>query len=422
MRIMNIIASTATRYRILIGVVLLLSLYLTVSWIVLSDNNKETIVIDTIEATPHTAAPSTNSNNNDYNFKHGNDSVLFLLGNNEWGKPSLYEGFSKCGHDRNVLEFTYNRSRINEADGIFYFASDIDTFAPTGTWQVNMPHPDRQVKVLFGAESAANKNGFCFGKPSCIEYFNWTIYFLPYPHSDIIESYLYKPDFDKFYARELESPFDFEGAMQLKEPGRVASWFTTICNDPDSPTEDEGERVKFMRRVMNKMHVDSYGRCLHNKDEPPEGGRYSSKRDEIKIQVMKTYKFNFALENTNCPYYFTEKALHCLMNGIVPVYLGHETNLQYMPPGSYIYIKDFKNIDALVERLHYLDHNDTEYRKYFEWRENPETLRKWGDVFYKNNALCDLYSLYIKFRKNMDTFPRKHATADPNLITCPQAF
>ncbi|GAM29087.1 hypothetical protein SAMD00019534_122630 [Acytostelium subglobosum LB1] len=303
-----------------------------------------------------------NINNNNV-LLDTNETVLFLLGNNEWGGPAPIAGVHQCGYNRTVIEFTYDHSRVDEVDGIFYFASDLN--ASTTDWMITMPHPDRQVKVLYGLESAGNIYGKCFGTPSCMEYFNWTISFHPYPHSDITVSYLFKADFDKFYEQELTRPFNFESAMKLRQPGRVASWFTTICNMEISGSKNESERIKFMRRVMDKMHVDSYGGCLHNKDEPPGGGRYNTieQRDKSKIAVMKTYKFYFALENSNCPYYISEKALLCLMNGVVPVYLGHETTLQYMPPGSYIYVKDFKKIDDLVDRLLYLDHNDEEYRK-----------------------------------------------------------
>ncbi|GAM29071.1 hypothetical protein SAMD00019534_122470 [Acytostelium subglobosum LB1] len=407
----SITATSISRYRLLLGALLLLSLLLTVAWIVIS--SEQQAELESIP-TPHLVSPLTN-----------NEHVLFLLGNREWGQLSALAGGAKCGHNQTVLELSYDMSRMHEASGLFYFASDIDTTKPMRKWQVQLPYPDRQVKVLFGIESAGNKYGMCFSTPECIEYFNWTINYLPQPYNDIVESYLFKPDYDKFYARELETPFNFESMMQMKQPGRIASWFNSMCTlatEHQTDDAEESERVKFMRRVMDKMHVDSYGGCLHNKDEPPEGGRFSSQRDLIKIEVMKTYKFNFALENSNCPYYFTEKALQCLMNGIVPVYMGHETTLQFMPPGSYIYAKDFKTVTELVDRLHYLDHNDTEYRKYFAWRENPETLIKWADAFHENNDLCDLYSLYMKFKSNMDTFPRKHAIADPQAVACREDY
>ncbi|GAM29110.1 hypothetical protein SAMD00019534_122860 [Acytostelium subglobosum LB1] len=309
-------------------------------------------------------------------------------------------------------------SSLKQANGLFYFASDMTEGSSYSNdqWKIKLPSPDKQITVIYGVESPLNPYGYCFRTPGCIEYFNWTIGYMPRPFNDLRESYFHTEDYDKFLAQELETPFNFQtNVMASKEPGKVASWLNSQCEALNGNGKDS-DRVEFMRRVMSKIHVDSYGSCIHNANMPPGGDRGGHDIFEAKIKVIKKYKFYFALENSNCPHYITEKVLHCLFNGVVPVYLGHETTLQYMPPGSYIYAKDFNSTQDLVDRLNYLDHNDTEYRKYFAWREDINVVKQWSSAFSVNDPMCDLYRLYTQFQNNMDTFPRKHASADPEIL------
>ncbi|GAM29072.1 hypothetical protein SAMD00019534_122480, partial [Acytostelium subglobosum LB1] len=346
--------------------------------------------------------------------------LLFIFATTEWGEPSPKAGNFTCGHNTTVLEMSNDMSRLSESNGLFYFASDLPK--DNSNWKITLPHPDTMVTVMYGLETPPHYFGWCYRVPGCIEYFNWTIGYAA-PYSDITETYFRFDVYDEFYNNELKSPFNFDTLMALKEPGKVGSWFNSYCVEiSDVHSTAESERLKFMRRVMERMHVDSYGDCLHNIDLPPEGNRQNPGNGRVKSEIISHYKFYFALENSNCPYYITEKAVQSLLHGVVPVFMGHETTLQFMPPGSYVYVNDFNTTKQLVDHLNYLDKNDAEYHKFFKWREDIEIVKKWGELFKHNDAMCDLYRLYNKFIQNYDSYPRKHAIVDPGRNQCEDPY
>ena len=80
------------------------------------------------------------------------------------------------------------------------------------------------------------------------------------------------------------------------------------------------------------------------------------------------YKFYFAFENSLCIDYVTEKFFLAFKYNMVPVTFGWVDYSLYGPPGSYINALDFDSVEDLANYLLYLDKNDVEYLKYFEWK------------------------------------------------------
>jgi len=111
------------------------------------------------------------------------------------------------------------------------------------------------------------------------------------------------------------------------------------------------------------LRVDVFGACMHR----TLPGHWM----DI-IPHLKPYKFYFSFENAfHCRDYFTEKIWwNALSAGVVPVIWGpmRKDVEDLLPAGSFIFVEDFKTVQELVDRLHYLDKNDAEYLRYFEWR------------------------------------------------------
>ena len=63
-------------------------------------------------------------------------------------------------------------------------------------------------------------------------------------------------------------------------------------------------------------------------------------------------------------------------NDIIPVVMGaHPLDYKLVAPEhSYIHIEDFEGPKELAEYLLYLDSNDDEYNKYFEWKGTGEII------------------------------------------------
>ena len=115
------------------------------------------------------------------------------------------------------------------------------------------------------------------------------------------------------------------------------------------------------------LNFDGCGKCFPN-------GRKSPRGDPNMKKLIGEYKFYFAFENSlHCKDYITEKFWdNSLGSGTVPIVWGPAKKdiLEAAPLDSFIFAEDYETPEKLVKYIKYLDSNDTEYRKYFRWRED----------------------------------------------------
>ncbi|NWR73031.1 FUT11 fucosyltransferase, partial [Centropus unirufus] len=132
------------------------------------------------------------------------------------------------------------------------------------------------------------------------------------------------------------------------------------------------DRDRFVRELMRHIQVDSYGKCLHNRDFPSERLRDTSTattEDSELMAFISRYKFHLALENALCDDYMTEKLWRPMHLGAVPVYRGSPSVRDWMPNNhSIILVDDFESPQELAKYLDYLDKNGEEYMKYLEYK------------------------------------------------------
>lgn len=170
------------------------------------------------------------------------------------------------------------------------------------------------------------------------------------------------------------------------------------------------ERYVFMRALFKTLAaagrpVDNWGSCLHTAGLPtselqgiPTGRRVRSnarpapgsgadaQRGARKIALLETrYKFAFAFENSIRHDYATEKLLHPILAGVVPVVWGAPEACDFVPGGkrSCINALDYESPDALAAYLLRLDRDHELYLSYFDWRSDrggPGPTRRWLDM------------------------------------------
>ncbi len=145
-------------------------------------------------------------------------------------------------------------------------------------------------------------------------------------------------------------------------------------------------REKLMRELMKKINVDSYGGCLKNQFNHP------SEHMKGNIELFSNYKFVIAIENSNCEDYVTEKLVHAIASGSIPIVAGKDNKpnyLKFLPKNSYINVYDYKSIDDLVSHLKKIASDRNEYEKYLYFKKNHNFTRKY------------LYSLPLKSLINL---------------------
>ena len=111
-----------------------------------------------------------------------------------------------------------------------------------------------------------------------------------------------------------------------------------------------------------------------------------------------------------CHDYVTEKYWKSLEVGSIPIVMG-ENSLGSVIPGSYIDVNDFPSIKALAYYLKYLDENNGEYNKYFEWKKNYKLKGKLYEIL--SCAICkSLRADQNKMERKLFSNSYSHRTCD----------
>lgn len=125
--------------------------------------------------------------------------------------------------------------------------------------------------------------------------------------------------------------------------------------------------------VFYPEQVDSYGKCLQNRELPTprlQDTATATTEDPELLAFLSRYKFHLALENAICDDYMTEKLWRPMHLGAVPVYRGSPSVRDWMPNNhSIILIDDFESPQKLAEFIDFLDRNDEEYMKYLAYKQ-----------------------------------------------------
>ena len=142
------------------------------------------------------------------------------------------------------------------------------------------------------------------------------------------------------------------------------------------------KRVDFFHRLSRYKQVDSAGRYLNNIGGPLPGGPAE------KVAFLRQYKFNIAFENGSTPGYTTEKLVEAMQARTVPIYWGNPRVHEEFNPGSFLNYFDFRNEEALIEKIIELDRDES---KYLECRRQPFFHHDRPNEFYSEDRLLDFF-------------------------------
>ncbi len=255
-------------------------------------------------------------------------------------RPKLFLAYNKFwvplpappAYANQTCEITTDRSRLAEADAVVFHTPNLELEAmpvkrPGQFWigwsiesEVNYPHLDDPAFLgLFDINVSHRRAADV-----------WVPYFDP--------SFL----------------VHFEAGCRDKDGGVV--YFQS--ND-----WDQGGRRDYVRRLMRRVKIDSYGRSLNNRRLLVDEGY------RTKLPLIARYKFTLAFENTIAVDYVTEKFFHPLSVGSVPVYRG-APNVATLAPGDGCYIDaaDFASPEDLAAYLNHLLVTPDEYAAFLAWR------------------------------------------------------
>lgn len=132
-------------------------------------------------------------------------------------------------------------------------------------------------------------------------------------------------------------------------------------------------RIQFCKMLQQYRPVDSPGRVLNNM---PSGGiaqRYYGRSmagasdfnpdwAASKLQFLQNYKFTIAFENVSMAGWITEKLIHPLQAGSIPIYWGAPDVGELFNPKAFVYFGDYGNdMDKVIRRVQELDEDEQQY-------------------------------------------------------------
>jgi len=157
--------------------------------------------------------------------------------------------------------------------------------------------------------------------------------------------------------------YNFWRAPRNKTAKSMACAFISNCDVVSS------NRFEVLKELMsNGVTVDSFGNCMNNAKEPVI---IKNDRAENKKEIMSTYKFSLAFENSIGEGYITEKFFQSLEVGTVPIVLGAPNIRMYFPSeNAGLVVHEFQSIKELSERIKFLSENEEEYQKMLAWKKD----------------------------------------------------
>ena len=278
--------------------------------------------------------------------------VLFytpLFGKLPW--PGLVNDYNFTHWDNipcdvQACRISYNKRDLARSDAVIFHGRDLPSV-------VHMKHimkqkSSKQRWVYFIHESPK----FTYYEPWLYNgFFNWTMSYRR--DSDFFVPY-------RTYTRLEPEEIVYEEAQNrnyAEGKDRLLVWMVSHC---------KGLREDYVTKLMKHIKVDVFGWCSKRFNQTEKCPKSSVACDE----KLKRYKFIFALENSYCTDYITEKYWYKPFDhGNVPIVLGGANYDQKIAiPGSFINVLDFPSVESLANYLLYLDKNDTAYNEYFSWR------------------------------------------------------
>ena len=132
---------------------------------------------------------------------------------------------------------------------------------------------------------------------------------------------------------------------------------TRFCNFvySNGATADTSVRERFARLLMRRGRVDCPGAVLTNTFPLPPNEPGSGAGALAKLDYIASYRFTIAFENVSADHYLTEKILHALLAGSIPVYWGCPQVAEYYNPDAFVNCHAFDSFEEAVERVLALD-------------------------------------------------------------------
>ena len=198
---------------------------------------------------------------------------------------------------------------------------------------------------------------------------------------------------------------------------RIPFWMMWNTFQPTDMYEDIKSRVEYMNNPLNHSFKDRKFACfLCSHSDPIRQNLYTqlsslgnvdcdgkgihnnntlhTVHNNDKLSYLRDYRFNLTPENSNAPYYCTEKLMEAFQAGTIPIYYGCNNNPEpdIINSKAIIYIS---RTDIPYSQLKFINELNQSEKKYMAFATQPCLLKGAEDIiwsYYENleNKLRDI--------------------------------
>lgn len=270
--------------------------------------------------------------------------------------------------DRCIM--TSNKSLVSIVDAVVFHAPDISD-SPLPSPSDRRSH---QRYVFMTMETPSNSGRHAVP----LNFFNWTATYLL--SSDVVFKY------GQYYLSSKEAEekgfrlvdFYADGSVPKKKSGIFG--LISNCNTTS-------KREIALKELSRYINVTIGGKCALNRstiDICPIGNDC--------LDLYGQYPFFFAVENSVCKDYITEKYWGKTSVPSIPIVMRRKIyESSTMPPHSFIAMDDFISPKEMAKHLINLESDKYAYAEYFAWRKGGWTVAPWNSPGYRNGfcRLCE---------------------------------
>ena len=151
-------------------------------------------------------------------------------------------------------------------------------------------------------------------------------------------------------------------------------------------------RIQAFREISRQYkQIDSAGSYDNN-----VRGAITFEHPEMKLEYLQQYKFHLSFENSMIGGYNSEKLIHALAAGTVPIYSGAPDIADDFNPEAFINANDYQTFEQLIFRIREVDQNPEMYRKMIN---APIFNQRWDTNEKRIAYLKDIVDKIVSLKK-----------------------
>ena len=182
----------------------------------------------------------------------------------------------------------------------------------------------------------------------------------------------------------------------------------------------KNDHLVYLESLRKYKHVEIYGKC--GKPCPPSLKKPNKKQNSSLVHecfsyLEANYKFIFSYEKRTCNNLVTNRFFDLLRYDIVPIVFKAFDHEKYIPRSGFINAIEFSTTKHLADYLLYLESNENEYIKFFEWKSYAQFRDNKISLNNVYSLLCD-----VCIKLNMDSLTGEKLNSNKNVFNNIQKY